>query len=523
MPRPYVVLALLSLAGAFARPATAEGPPKGDQYAFLVGCSEYDAKELRPLEFTRHDVADFADVLKKSGWRDDHIVLLHDKRPARWQPEGKKIREELGLLLAGLGPDDSVVVALSGHGIQFKGEKKAYFCPIDARLEDRDTLVSLEEVYRQLGECKAGRKLLLVDACRNDPQSKIGKGGQKVDLESVTRPQGEAVPKGIVALFSCDEGQESFEDPDLGHGIFFYHVLQGWKGAAGAAGAVTLDALSGYVRRETTTYARVHLKAVQSPVQKGEFSGEWLLAGSAVRPPAEVAKPGKPEDPAAATEALKVFRDRGAKVRRDKDQPGEPVVEIALPSRNAGDQVGRLLKAFPQLQALNLSQDLLTDEGLKDLDALERLETLDLGVNLFGDPTMEKLAGLTGLKKLVLASTRVTDDGLKELTGLGQLQWLDVSRNRKITDDGMKHLTGLKDLQTLDLYDTGVTDEGLKELVALKQLRTLNLGLTGVTDEGVKELAALKQLESLDLRLTHVSAGCVGDLQKALPKLKVVR
>src|ERR1700676_2121436 len=117
MPRRYVVFALLPLA-AFAQRAAAEGPPKGDQYAFLVGCSEYDAKELRRLNFTRRDVADFADVLKKSGWRDDHIVLMHDKRQdRRWLPEGKKIREELRLLLAGLTPDDSLVVALSGHGV----------------------------------------------------------------------------------------------------------------------------------------------------------------------------------------------------------------------------------------------------------------------------------------------------------------------------------------------------------------------------------------------------------------------
>jgi uncharacterized caspase-like protein len=46
------------------------------------------------------------------------------------------------------------------------------------------------------------------------------------------------VPEGIVALFSCSAGQQSYEHPDLDHGVFFYHVLEGWKGAASFPGGV---------------------------------------------------------------------------------------------------------------------------------------------------------------------------------------------------------------------------------------------------------------------------------------------
>ena len=80
--------------------------------------------------------------------------------------------------------------------------------------------------------CGAKRKLLLVDACRNDPQTELSRSRPTVKLESVTRPQSQPVPEGIVALFSCSASQKSFEDPKLGHGLFFNSVLEGWKGAA---------------------------------------------------------------------------------------------------------------------------------------------------------------------------------------------------------------------------------------------------------------------------------------------------
>ena len=54
-------------------------------------------------------------------------------------------------------------------------------------------------------------------------------------MESVTRPQTESVPEGIIALFSCKAGQKSYELPELGHGVFFYHLLDGWKGKADLA------------------------------------------------------------------------------------------------------------------------------------------------------------------------------------------------------------------------------------------------------------------------------------------------
>lgn len=83
------------------------------------------------------------------------------------------------------GDNDAVIITLHGHGVQFDvfDEKdnqtpQFYFCPADATVDgiktanditDRHNLLPLEELYADLANCTAATKLLVVDACRNDP------------------------------------------------------------------------------------------------------------------------------------------------------------------------------------------------------------------------------------------------------------------------------------------------------------------------------------------------------------------
>ncbi len=263
---------------------TATRAAAGDNYAFLVAVGDYDVKQLKPLAYTRNDVLEFSKALTDSGFKPDNIVLMHDDlkilKSQRYLPSAEKIRKEFDLLLSTLGEGDSVIVAFAGHGVQFEGDDRNFFCPVDADLEDpkRERLISLKEIYTKLEECPADRKLLLVDACRNDPLSKLARSRDRVKLNSVTRPQIEVVPKGIVALFSCSAGQESYEWPELRHGVFFHHILSGWKGAADNGDQeLSLDELLAYTRKSTQDFARTKLGTLQTPQSKGEFNGTWVL------------------------------------------------------------------------------------------------------------------------------------------------------------------------------------------------------------------------------------------------------
>jgi tetratricopeptide (TPR) repeat protein len=254
---------------------------KGHNYAFLVAVQDYDSEELRPLEYTRQDLKDFRQVLRGSSFPADNIVFLHDKQKYRYLPLAENIRKELNLLLERVEEGDTLVVALSGHGVQLKpkGAKQgtAYFCPVNASLKDPKTLISLEELYRRLEDCRAGRKLLLVDACRNDPLVKGERGLPQVNLETLSG-QKLAVPKGTAALFSCSAGERSFEQDELKHGVFFYHVIKGWQGAAADKdGQVTLEGLAAYAKRETKKYVSLKRRTLQRPYLRTSLEDEWIL------------------------------------------------------------------------------------------------------------------------------------------------------------------------------------------------------------------------------------------------------
>ena len=253
----------------------------GESYALLVAVGDYDVQQLDKLNYTRNDIVEFHGVLLKSGFKAENVVLMHDDPknppPLRLAPEASRIRKQLTLMLSGREPDDTLILAFAGHGVQFKGDRTSYFCPYDADLERKETLLPLTEVYEAMKACRARRKLLLVDACRNDPRTVVARSRKTVDLESITRPQKEPVPESVVAFFSCAAGQQSFEWPELKHGIFFYHVLDVWKRGVEGRKELTLDDLVHQTRLRTESFARKTLESVQTPELHGQSAGRWVL------------------------------------------------------------------------------------------------------------------------------------------------------------------------------------------------------------------------------------------------------
>src|SRR5262249_3984361 len=123
-----------------------------------------------------------------------------------------------------------------------KDERRSYFCPGDAKADDKATLIALDELYKELDKSPAGVKFVLVDACRNNPAQ--GRGANEV-----VRP-----PKGIIAMYSCSEGQRAYETATYKHGLFFHYVLEALRTEENQneRGDVTWDRLAGYVSRHVS-------------------------------------------------------------------------------------------------------------------------------------------------------------------------------------------------------------------------------------------------------------------------------
>jgi uncharacterized caspase-like protein len=256
-----------------------------ENYALLIGASDYrkgGKSGLTSLKYPKNDIVDFGAALVECGYKRRNVVLMYDGQADNsYLPEYAKIQTQFDLLLKDLTPEDSVIVALAGHGVQFVDKKVNYYCPLDADPQNPASLISLTDVYERLHECQASRKMLLVDACRNDAVSVASRSSfARMELESVTRPQVDDVPDQIIAIFSCSAGQQSWEDDTLKHGIFFAHILKGLSGLADAPvpdGRIKVEELAEYVSNETKAYARVKLKQNQTPIVKNEGKTEWLL------------------------------------------------------------------------------------------------------------------------------------------------------------------------------------------------------------------------------------------------------
>src|ERR1043165_694249 len=275
---------LLALSGATFLSAQPDAG-KGRTFAFLVACGDYDKTQLKPVPFTVNEMKLFRDILVQSGVADKNIVFLHDDaRPIRFLPSRANILEQFKLLMERLRPEDSVIVALSGHGVQFHGDKFGYFCPLDARIgaNTKNTLLPMEGdggLLKLLDQGKAGRKFLIVNACRNNPTSSLNLAAEKLQFEN---QYNEEAPRGTVMLLACKQNQFSWFYPAdekraerRNRSLFMYHLTEAWKGNYANGKKVTVEHVIAEVTERVESDAVADFNRNQMPFVKRKFEGRW--------------------------------------------------------------------------------------------------------------------------------------------------------------------------------------------------------------------------------------------------------
>ena len=147
------VLAAIFLIFAWSTYANAD-----KRVALVIGNSEYETR-LRLLN-PSNDAQDLADSLRSLGFE----VIL------RVNADKRSFLQALAEFSRAVTGAEIGLFFYAGHGMQFNGSN--YLMPIGAHLQDevsvRFDLVALEEVQRAL-ERSAGARILMLDACRNNP------------------------------------------------------------------------------------------------------------------------------------------------------------------------------------------------------------------------------------------------------------------------------------------------------------------------------------------------------------------
>ena len=174
------------------------------------------------------------------------------------------VRASLKAIVAEAQPQDTVLFYFSGHGSLAPDAGQATLCLRDTRkAELQQTGLTMAELLGLLESCAARQQLVWLDACHSGGLSlRVAKGEATPEAMANPTPllmqilrQRAAQSKGFYALLSCDQEQQSWEFPELGHGVFTYYLIRGLLGeAADEQGVIEADALYKYVYYQTLRY-----------------------------------------------------------------------------------------------------------------------------------------------------------------------------------------------------------------------------------------------------------------------------
>lgn len=213
-----------------------------------IGVSRYRQPDIN-LQFAAADARAIATTLQRQGegplYRETRTLVLTDEEVTR-----ERILDSLERFLGQAGPDDVAVIFVAGHGVQDPVSGSYYFLPFPAtaqnlvstgvRMSDFDEMVrvvrhNVRAVVVMLDTCHAGALRVASPSlvASDDPTARLSAG------------------EGFFLLAATKAGEDSKEEPDLGHGAFTYALLEGLQGAADADGdgLLSVSDLFGYVAR----------------------------------------------------------------------------------------------------------------------------------------------------------------------------------------------------------------------------------------------------------------------------------
>ncbi len=123
-----------------------------------------------------------------------------------------------------------------------------------------------------------GLKLLVIDACRNDPQlpgqrNVAGLGDRKGLGETLENP-----PAGVMLLSSCSPGEISMEAENFKHGVFMHYLLEGLQVAADGNSnrRISVQELANYADQKTRAFVYREYGQAQRPFFRGDVALQVL-------------------------------------------------------------------------------------------------------------------------------------------------------------------------------------------------------------------------------------------------------
>jgi len=233
----------------------------GKLWLLLMGVNNYQDERLPSLRYSAGDCQGLAEALSDAtqGFAQTYVRIHHDFTPQI--PNLINVRFSLQEIANQAKHQDTVLLYFSGHGMLDPNTSEAFLCLVDTQKDNlSNTGLSITELLKLLGNCQAHQQLVWLDAChsgrmtlRNATQLEVLPNPTPQLVEVLQ--QKAAKSKGFYALLSCDHDQQSWEFPELGHGVFTCFLMRGLRGdAVDSQGLISADSLYRYVYHQTLQY-----------------------------------------------------------------------------------------------------------------------------------------------------------------------------------------------------------------------------------------------------------------------------
>jgi hypothetical protein len=241
-------------------------------WAVVIGISEYqysNQNNLTNLIFADDDAKDFAQMLKKIGWEDDHIKLLINEDATQ-----RNIMIALESWLTKAGHNDLIVLFWAGHGYPDpENSEKVYFACYDTDITIPATGYRMDKVRGALEEAKSKHVVLLADTCHAGKLITRGPRALSIIPQIDKMNKDRNIPNGWVFMVGADTDRQAIEHTSWTNGAFTHSLIKGLNGeadgfqSAGAAdGIVTLGELKDYMNISMPDETQKVLGVAKRPV-----------------------------------------------------------------------------------------------------------------------------------------------------------------------------------------------------------------------------------------------------------------
>lgn len=186
-------------------------PNSGKRLALVIGNSAY---QWKPLHNPVNDARDVAQTLEKIGFAHSDITLVQDA-------DRDKLHASVRNFVESVKPGDLAFVYYSGHGVEIHGENflLQVNLPSDATENFvRDEAVSAQRILNDLDSQGARVKIMILDACRDNPlRAAKSSGGGLARMEG----------RRALVVFATEAGRTASDAPGAPHSLFTEYLLEG--------------------------------------------------------------------------------------------------------------------------------------------------------------------------------------------------------------------------------------------------------------------------------------------------------